>query len=325
MDEHNASSQSQIGEQAQKEFEEKFGRPIHDILYDLYIVQNKGNRAISKELGIGSTTVLSWLRALNIPVRPPIPPITPTLFCRQCSKPLTAAQHRAHRHNSETGVYCSRACSDLGRSKELPLAIIIEQYQSGRTVNDIAKEYGTTPDTLRKAFKAAGIPIQRKIPKHWLGKNLPDTTKAKLRDATQRQFADPANRQRAAERTIQQIIDGRTGQAFNNLEKAFANILDSLGITYIWQYRVGAAVFDFYIPQIQTLIECNGTFWHADPRFYSPSSLRATQQRNIANDQRKALIAEKRGYALHLFWEHDILNNPQGVRNQLLTVMGNHS
>ena len=322
MVKHSASPQGQIRKQAQRDIEQRCGRPIYDILYDLYVVQNMGNRAISKELGIGSTTVLAWLRDLNIPVRPPCAPQPSTLFCCQCGKPLTAAQHRSHRHDSDAGIYCSRKCSDLGRSKELPLDIIREQYQGGKTVKDIAKEYHTTSDTLRKAFKAAGIPIQRKTPNHWLGKSLSDATKVKLRDAAQRQFADPRSRQRVAERTIQQISDGRTGKAYNNLEKAFASTLDSLDIAYIWQYCVESAVFDFYIPQIQTLIECHGTFWHADPRFYSSHMFKAIQQRNLANDKRKALIADSKGYTLYLFWEHDILNDPQGVKNQLLAIIG---
>lgn len=317
MNTEKTAPQRQIRDKLQKNIEKKFGKPIYEIMYDFYVVQELGNRIIASKLGIGSTTVLTWLRALQIPIRPKSTLIVPTLFCLECSKPLTAAQHRIHRHNSNTGIYCSRICYAKKRSKQFPVEELHTLYQGGLLIVEIAKMYNTTPDTLRKVFKEAGIPIKRQFPRYWTGKNLSEKTKAKIREATQRQFSDPENRRRAAERTAKQIKEGRTGKAFNKLESAFAQILDGLDIEYIWQYQVKENVFDFYLPQTNTLIECHGTFWHADPRFYSAEILKPVQQRNIINDKRKALVALKAGYDLVCFWEYDINKNSQLIYTQL--------
>lgn len=299
------------------QIEERYGKPIRDVLHELYVVQRKGNRIISKELGIGSTTVLAWLRAYDIPVRLACSSVAPTLFCHRCEKPLTSAQHRSHRHNPENGLYCSHTCWAATQQKQFPMNEVIALYQNGMTVKDIAQRYGTNRDTLSRRLKEAGVSVRRRTNPYWKGKQLPEQTKAKIRDATLRQFADPVNRLRAAERTAQQIAEGRTGKAFNRLEQAVANILDELGCKYIWQYRQGKVVFDFYLPDYATVIEAHGTFWHADPRFYSHSQLHKIQQRNITNDAYKHRVASNNNLTLMIIWEHDIKNNFQVVTKWL--------
>lgn len=311
--------QRQIRDRLQKNIEDKFGKPIYEIMYDLYVVQKLGNRNISKKLGIGSTTVLTWLQDLQIPIRQGSK-FTPTLFCRECQKPLSASQHRSHTHNRNTGIYCSRQCCGKKRSKQFPVEDLCKLYESGLMVVEIAKIYNTTADTLRKIFKEAGIPIKRQNPKYWAGKNLSAETKAKLSASAIRQFSSTQSRHLAAERTVKQIKEGRTGKAFNKLESAFAEILDELGIEYVWQYQVQRKLFDFYLPQANALIECHGTFWHADPRFYNCNQMKPAQKRNIANDSQKASLAIRLGYSLFCFWESDIKNDPQSVKKQLNAI-----
>jgi hypothetical protein len=69
------------------------------------------------------------------------------------------------------------------------------------------------------------------------------------------------------------------------------------------------------------LIETHGEFWHADPRFYDRSKLRAVQTSNLANDFRKQAAALAVGFRFAMFWEHDVHNNPAHVKAELLTIL----
>ncbi len=101
------------------------------------------------------------------------------------------------------------------------------------------------------------------------------------------------------------------------LEKTFANMLDSIGETYIDQYRFSGAAYDFYLPSCNMLIEVNGGFWHADPRFYSDDSLIQIQRKSIERDIEKLVIALEGGYNYLCFWEHDVKSTPDIVLNEL--------
>ena len=102
-----------------------------------------------------------------------------------------------------------------------------------------------------------------------------------------------------------QEATGRPGRSYNKLEAILARLMDEAGIDYEWQFRLGRHVYDFKLPN-RVLIEVNGTWWHADPRFHSPGRLSPTQQRNLQRDAVKAEFAELCGYRLRVIWERDI-------------------
>lgn len=72
--------------------------------------------------------------------------------------------------------------------------------------------------------------------------------------------------------------------------------------------------FDFIIKGKRILIECNGTYWHADPRFFSESDqtkrkLNEIQKRKTRIDKKKREFAESHDFLLLTVWEYDINNN----------------
>lgn len=70
-------------------------------------------------------------------------------------------------------------------------------------------------------------------------------------------------------------------------------VLTQLDVSFKFQYPLGGKVYDFYIPQIQLLIEVDGDYWHSLPE-------------NIENDAIKNQIAEDYGLKLVRFSESDI-------------------
>ena len=108
----------------------------------------------------------------------------------------------------------------------------------------------------------------------------------------------------------------------NSIEQAMEALLRELKLSYRRQEPLGHYAFDFYLPDHHTLIECDGTFWHADPRFFpDPSKFYPVQTKTTQNDKRKTTYAAKKGFRLVRFWEHDIVNNREWVKTCLIAAL----
>lgn len=105
-------------------------------------------------------------------------------------------------------------------------------------------------------------------------------------------------------------------------EQLVAKFLKSCGIPFGTQLRVSNTqsvdgrsvfVFDFHIPSSNTLIEVNGTFWHADKRVFQPQDVvrfpggRSFLAQDIwQRDENKRKAAERTGYRVVTIWELDL-------------------
>lgn len=105
-------------------------------------------------------------------------------------------------------------------------------------------------------------------------------------------------------------------------EKIVASVLKEYCISYTAQYNVKLPllfskrrktfVYDFYIPHCNLLIECNGTYWHADKRIYEaedklkfPSGI--FQAKDIWQwDEERRIFANSLGKNFIILWELDI-------------------
>ena len=209
------------------------------------------------------------------------------------------------------GKYCSYACFGIDHRK-LPEnidTIITERLGAGERCTAIANDLGCSATLIQKRAKEIGVPTFLGHPGEknvMFGRTHTPEAIEKIRAANRRQFSDPKAREAHALHTIRQIKAGLTGKAFNKLEQRVAAMFDAAGIVYEQQYQLGRFVFDFHIPATHTLVEAHGTFWHADPRTYFPAALTASQQKNVANDNRKAAYASEHGYTLEVVWEADI-------------------
>ena len=118
------------------------------------------------------------------------------------------------------------------------------------------------------------------------------------------------NKKRLHGKKTPKISDG------SKLETYFrVNILEALNIEYIQQYKLSAVgrYYDFYLPKYNILIECDGDYWHADPKKYKKEDLNAIQKRNIRVDEQKNKYALMYGYVLLRFWEKDVYKNKKKV------------
>lgn len=106
----------------------------------------------------------------------------------------------------------------------------------------------------------------------------------------------------------------------SKLEKTFANILTLLNINYSQSFYIKEikAFYDFYLPDYNILIEVDGDFWHTNPIKYPNGPICKCQTKNSINDEKKNKWATDNGYKLLRFWENDINNDINVVKNILL-------
>lgn len=76
---------------------------------------------------------------------------------------------------------------------------------------------------------------------------------------------------------------------------------------------------DIYLPELHKAIEYNGTYWHADPRFYKNNDLIKTVPANKIweKDKEKRNLCESYNIQLLTIWEYDYTNNKEDVLQQI--------
>lgn len=94
--------------------------------------------------------------------------------------------------------------------------------------------------------------------------------------------------------------------------------LKNIKFTYspIMSNGVRSFQYDFILHEYRILLECHGSYWHGDPRFFTNDhkittlrKLNQTQLNNIEKDKAKKASAEAKGFKLVILWEHDVNNN----------------
>lgn len=73
---------------------------------------------------------------------------------------------------------------------------------------------------------------------------------------------------------------------------------------------------DGHLLGTNALIEVDGDYYHGNPKKFSKLSEKQQnqKQKDIKNEQ----LAKEKGYIVLRFWEDDILNNAEEVKNKLL-------
>jgi G:T-mismatch repair DNA endonuclease (very short patch repair protein) len=112
----------------------------------------------------------------------------------------------------------------------------------------------------------------------------------------------------------------------NRLEAQISSALTRLNIGHTFSHYVKRRQFDFLITGTKILIEVQGDFWHANPKYYRFNdqikffdSIK-TVQSIWDSDEAKRQIAESYGYTIIYAWETDIKNmNDDELEKWLLT------
>lgn len=81
-------------------------------------------------------------------------------------------------------------------------------------------------------------------------------------------------------------------------ERLVKSTLEKIGVKYERQHAVGPYAFDFYVPEAELLIECQGDFWH---------DFKHNGYMGTSRDRGKATYVQRHtSYKLMSIWEHEI-------------------
>lgn len=89
--------------------------------------------------------------------------------------------------------------------------------------------------------------------------------------------------------------------------KKVMEYMDANNISYEKEKGCGRFRIDVCVGNVA--FEVNGTYWHADPRFYKDEDLDERQKYGKEKDVRKKAYLESQGYKVIYLWEYDINNN----------------
>lgn len=117
---------------------------------------------------------------------------------------------------------------------------------------------------------------------------------------------------------IQRFKEGKYPRTRTIPHKLVCKILKSLRIPFKEEHPTPPFVSDIFLPKHKTIIEVQGTYWHADPRYYNNSDLNETQKSNVNRDKiKKDFIKNELGLCLIELWEYEITNDYNKVYDQL--------
>jgi G:T-mismatch repair DNA endonuclease (very short patch repair protein)/endogenous inhibitor of DNA gyrase (YacG/DUF329 family) len=215
------------------------------------------------------------------------------ITCPICSRVFTRSPSQV-RAKYSVG-FCSAKCHYQARSKGL----------STRTVS--------TPYKVSEAGRAAWREGAKK------------THAKRLKEGTYKHSEETKELMR--ERTTLAISEGRINRV-SKLEHRVAGALDTLGISYERQVAIRDSVTGKFVASLDFVLEnefafeVNGTFWHADPRFYDQAKLAPAQLRSLSKWDKKLELLEALEMPLIVLWESDFNSNPTASLVALLRPVG---
>lgn len=210
--------------------------------------------------------------------------------CAVCGEPVSRPPSKVAQSKTDA-LLCSRACAYQARSL-------------GLVGREVTEPYKVPPETrAAQAERLVAQNAQRKAEGRY---GHSEETKAKL------------------SRIMAEAIAGGRIPRVSQAEQEVAPILEKLGIPFHPQHRMRgdkgrfAAVVDYFLPDRNTALEFNGTFWHADLRVYPHGPEHPSQKRTAAKYQRKRAFLAQQGITVAEVWELDFKENPeQAVRDAL--------
>lgn len=112
--------------------------------------------------------------------------------------------------------------------------------------------------------------------------------------------------------------DGNNGNP-SELENTLANYMSLAGVRYDRQFPYALGLADFFIPP-NTIVECQGTFWHADPSKYQANRMIKDKYAHEiwANDTKKKRYLQQQGYKVLHLWEREIIAS---IENAIKTIV----
>lgn len=196
----------------------------------------------------------------------------------------------------------------------MPRGVYPRTEQGRANVAKAARESGS----LQKRARAGGLALKGRT---GLLKRSPET-KARMSEAAKKRWASGAYTKvdfkeigkrtwatKPEESKRRSIVGGRQGHKPTKIEVYVGLWLDDMGHEYEYQYPLGSWVVDFYIPDLNLVVEVDGAYWHSQPR-------------TVARDRKLEAWLREHGYNLRRVSEVEAQAIGKGNPSMLLIIDG---
>jgi very-short-patch-repair endonuclease len=150
--------------------------------------------------------------------------------------------------------------------------------------------------------------------------------KRKLKETANIRWSKEGEREKQSNRLIDRLIKNNYKNPKTKLEISFQNILENFGLVegihFKYQHQISTSIYDFFLFNVNTLIEVDGDFHHCNPNTKHKIPIYDIQLKTIGNDYKKNLLAKEKGFKLLRFWETDIKTNKDQVIKILKEELG---
>lgn len=181
---------------------------------------------------------------------------------------------------SKTKFYCSRNCADKVHSKAMSGES--NPNYNGKWNGPDPSKMLTTEERREKAH--------RQFEKYKENGELSEIIN-RLNEGHKRFFSTEEGKRIRRENGVKSALQSKKR---TSIEVKTAEELDNRQIKYIEQYNLGNKfVLDFFLPEYNIVIECDGDYWHRLPN-------------NVARDKSKNAYIKACGLSLYRFWESEI-------------------
>lgn len=124
------------------------------------------------------------------------------------------------------------------------------------------------------------------------------------------------------ENTSKMHAEGRYPQTDTKPMREFYEILKELKVNSFIskEYCVGFYSIDYVIKNIKIAFEVDGDFWHCNPKKHPDGAKYACQKKNLRIQKSKTTYLTNLGWKIYRFWESDILNKRDVVKEELKEI-----
>ncbi len=120
------------------------------------------------------------------------------------------------------------------------------------------------------------------------------------------------------ERIIKRIKNNEIPFFNTSIEILMAKEMQKRNIQFTAQFDIdNKFVCDFAIPKVKIIVECDGDYWHSNPKFYDRNKLYKGQIANLKRDKIKDKYLNNKGWKIIRFFESDIKNSVSACVDKL--------
>lgn len=317
--------------QAQFRFRGKIvKKPTKQELYKLYILEKKGEPHIAKMLKTDTTTISNWLKEYGIKRRSAMEAKFVSLG-KDIRKP---SREELYKWYVKDKMSMPQIAKKLGISVT-PLTNWLKEYnikiRSGSEA--LFNVYG----------KEIKKPTRSQLKRWYLIEKMSCTEIGKITGASKTTVLSWLQEEEIIRRGLREatlstykrrpdliklIRSNRLKQIFpkkdTQIEKKMQKELKRRGI----KFRVHLPVEnicqpDIIIPEQKIIIQCDGDYWHANPKIYKNKKLTEQQKKIVAKDKNQDKLLKSRGWVVLRFWESDINSDASKCVDKIVQVINN--